>query len=445
MRKSIILVLGILVAVPLAFSAIVTNTNQSTQYLRLLARNASTDIDAVYYNPAGLTKLADGFHLALHNETIGQTKTVINDFAFLNQSTYEGKINVPIYPDVYAVYKQGPLALSLGFGPNAGGGSAEYSKGLPSFESAYSVYPWIFTYIYGIPTSQYSLDMQFKGGSTYLGFQANVSYAITDVFSAAIGIRYVTADNSYTGSITNVKFNFGGGSTMYPGTLLSPSFRNLSVDVKQSGSGFTPILGLNLTPVEGLNIGVHYEFKTKLELTNATTTDDTGLFPDGEKSRADIPAILALGVSYAIVPQLRAHFSYTLTFDKDAVWGVEDATGTVADADNRALLVNSNCYDLAFGLEYDVADFLTLSAGYMLTSYDLKPEYQSDLSFALGADTFGFGAQLRVMPKLTIDLAALFASYKDAQQTLSYGIFSTATEKYQEKAWVFGVGLGYHF
>jgi len=77
---------------------------------------------------------------------------------------------------------------------------------------------------------------------------------------------------------------------------------------------------------------------------------------------------------------------------------VEDATGAVADVDNRALLINSNCYDLAFGLEYDVADFLTLSAGYMLTSYNLKPEYQSDLSFALGANTFGFGAQLHVIP-----------------------------------------------
>jgi len=83
MKKAIVLVLAVFVSVPLAFSAIITNTNQSTQYLRLLARNASTDIDAVYYNPAGLTKLADGFHLAVHNETISQDKTVINSFPSL--------------------------------------------------------------------------------------------------------------------------------------------------------------------------------------------------------------------------------------------------------------------------------------------------------------------------------------------------------------------------
>jgi len=79
----------------------------------------------------------------------------------------------------------------------------------------------------------------------------------------------------------------------------------------------SPHSGLNLTPVEGLNIGMHYEFKTKLELTNTVATDDnSGIFPDGQKTRADIPAILALGVSYAVIPQLRAHLSYTLTFDK---------------------------------------------------------------------------------------------------------------------------------
>ena len=49
---------------------IVTNANQSAQYVRMLARDASTSIDAVYYNPAGLTKLADGFHISLSNQSI---------------------------------------------------------------------------------------------------------------------------------------------------------------------------------------------------------------------------------------------------------------------------------------------------------------------------------------------------------------------------------------
>ncbi|NTV78917.1 MAG: hypothetical protein HGA25_07260, partial [Clostridiales bacterium] len=46
---------------PILAGGLVTNTNQSAMYTRLQNRNASTDIDAVYFNPAGLTKLGNGF------------------------------------------------------------------------------------------------------------------------------------------------------------------------------------------------------------------------------------------------------------------------------------------------------------------------------------------------------------------------------------------------
>ena len=40
---------------------LLTNTNQSAQFVRMLSRNASTQIDAVYFNPAGLIKLENGW------------------------------------------------------------------------------------------------------------------------------------------------------------------------------------------------------------------------------------------------------------------------------------------------------------------------------------------------------------------------------------------------
>ena len=73
-----------------------------------------------------------------------------------------------------------------------------------------------------------------------------------------------------------------------------------SVDVKQTGSGITPILGLNISPCEGLNIGMKYEFKTKLTLTNSTKVDGTGLFPDKAESSSDLPAIFSIGADYKI-------------------------------------------------------------------------------------------------------------------------------------------------
>ena len=440
MKKAIVLALAVLVSVPLAFSAIVTNSNQSIQYYRMLARNASTDIDAVFYNPAGLVKLADGFHLSIQNQSIWQDKTVTNGFPFLNTDTYKGTTRVPVFPDIYAVYKTGKLALSFGFGPNAGGGTAKFNTGLPDLEIPFAEAMLPLDLI-GAGVNHYSMAMQFEGKSVYYGFQVNASYAFTDWLAGSVGLRYISAKNTYTGSITNISYDFFGGPlqsaynlfTAYGMPSWAALFVDRHVDVTQSGTGFTPILGIHLSPVEGLNIGLHYEFNTPLTLTNAVTQDNLGLFIDGATSHADIPAILGVGASYAIIPQLRAHASYTLYFDKNANW------------DGRETLVNSNSYDLAFGLEYDVVPEVTLSAGYMSSPMDLQPTFQSAMSFNLGANTVGFGAQLRIIPKLTIDLGALIATYKDAQQTLGYGIFGSASENYHETTWGFGIGFGYHF
>ncbi|MGD0781951.1 MAG: hypothetical protein ABSA30_03720 [Candidatus Aminicenantales bacterium] len=446
MKKAVVLVLVAFVFVPLAFSAIVTNSNQSIQYFRLLARNASTDIDAVYYNPAGLVKLADGFHLSIQNQSIWQDKTITNSYPFLNNGSYLGTTRVPIYPDIYAVYKTGKLALSFGFGPNAGGGTAKFNTGLPGLEIPFIGLGALLDAVYHMGISKYSMGMTFEGKSVYYGFQVNASYAITDWLAGSVGLRYISAQNTYTGSITDISYNFYGFPlqsaynlfTAYHLPTYAAMFADRHVDVTQNGTGFTPILGIHLSPAEGLNIGIHYEFKTPLQLTNATTQDNIGLFPDGAKTDADIPAILGVGVSYAFIPQLRAHASYTLYFDKDANW------------DGRQTLVNADSYDLAFGLEYDVLPALTLSAGYMYSPMDLQPSFQSAMNFSLGANTFGFGAQLRLVPNLTIDLGALIATYKDAQQTLDYWLpgpiyIGSASEKYHETTWGFGIGFGYHF
>ena len=35
-------------------------------------------------------------------------------------------LNVPFFPNFYAVYKKDKLTLSFGFGPNGGGGTADF-------------------------------------------------------------------------------------------------------------------------------------------------------------------------------------------------------------------------------------------------------------------------------------------------------------------------------
>ena len=140
MKKNLLLAISFAIASSsLLAGGIMTNTNQSAAYARMLARNATLGIDAVYYNPAGLTKLGNGFHLSLNNQSIFQTKDVINDYKYLNgtPTTYTGIVEAPVFPGVYAAYKMDKLAFSFGFNPVGGGGGAQYDTGLPSFENAY--------------------------------------------------------------------------------------------------------------------------------------------------------------------------------------------------------------------------------------------------------------------------------------------------------------------
>ena len=217
MKKSFLVIVSVVGFTLTTFAGgLVTNTNQSAQFVRMLSRNASTQIDAVYFNPAGLTNLNNGWHFALHNQTIFQDKTVNSAFPLLNDGEYIGKVKAPLFPDVYAVYKMDRLALSFGFGPVGGGGSAEFERGLPTFEipltklvpglAALKQLPAPYNY----DVTEYDADIYFNGSSVYYGVQLGATYKINDILSGFAGVRYTPAKNFYEGSIRNIQLNVNG-------------------------------------------------------------------------------------------------------------------------------------------------------------------------------------------------------------------------------------------
>jgi long-subunit fatty acid transport protein len=191
---------------------IVTNTNQSAYWVRTLVRDAAIGPDAVFFNPAGLTKLEDGFHFSLNSQTIFQNKDVENDYGNLIPSPkmYYGDLKAPFFPGFYATWKKNKIAVSFGFNPIGGGGGGTYEDGLPSFEQSISdLVPMVNALggPLGVTTDAYRADIYFKGTSIYLGYQLGVTYQITDVISAYLGARYVTVKNTYEGYIRNVEVN----------------------------------------------------------------------------------------------------------------------------------------------------------------------------------------------------------------------------------------------
>ncbi|MCX7975265.1 MAG: outer membrane protein transport protein [Candidatus Aminicenantes bacterium] len=455
MKKGMVLIVLAMFFIPPVFSAIVTNTNQSVLFFRFPSRNASTDLDAVCYNPAGLVRLADGFHVAIHNQTIFQDKKVINYFLLLNDREYLGKTRVPVFPNFYAIYKKKALAISFGFGPIAGGGSADYSQGLPSFEVPISALPAMLTAA-GLPTTKYLAEINFKGSSIYYGFQMNATYALSNVVSAAFGLRYVQAVNKYEGEIKNIQINPTFPALGWTGQMRSapqafstlylatgnPNFlyyasatADKGVEAKQVGSGLTPIVGLHIEPTEKLKIGFRYEFNTKLELENQPTRDDVGMFPAGKKERDDIPANFSVGTEYLLSPVFKLSFSYTLFLEKQANW------------DGKEKLLDGNSYDLALAFEYEVSRALSLSAGYIYTKTGAGQKYQSDLSFDLGSNTFGAGVRIKLSPKLDIDLGGVYVMYNDFTKkgiAAPSPLLPAYDETYKQSTYAFGLGFNFH-
>ncbi len=504
-------VLPLLLMISIAFGGgIVENTNQSADFVRMMARNASTDLDAVFFNPAGLTKLDNGMHLYLSSQTVTQTRTITSDIASLNNSEYEGTTFAPVFPNFYFAYKMDKLVLSAGFVPVGGGGSAEFPEGLPSFEAPASA---LVPMLAAAGVTGYNLDVEFNGSSLYMGGQASVSYAINDMISVSAGVRYFSASNSYTGHLKDIMVKTAAGD-MIPGDVmrgiaaqyngaatsatgaadgltaavaggvpgatpltavdsdgaltaglvsfgidptgytvdnaiaaytgaaagatataggytaqglgLDAATADIEVDAKQTGSGFAPIVGLNISLMDKLNIGLRYEMLAPLVLTNETEVDGSGLFADGAETNADMPALLGIGVSYLAMPSLNIAFDYNMYFNEDVNWD-----GAEANVENGS--------ELAFGAEYSLSDALVLSAGYNLATSGAMDAYQSDLSYSLNSSTIGLGAKYKLNPGMAVSLGFSNTSYEDGQNAeVAAG---TGNDIYMKTATVFAIGL----
>ncbi|MDD4646539.1 MAG: hypothetical protein PHY99_11190, partial [Bacteroidales bacterium] len=199
--------LGICLFAPIGFAGgIVTNTNQSVGWVRSLVRDASLGVDAVYYNPAGTARMANGFYFELNNQSVFQTKTVTNQFPYLNNKEFVGDVKVPLFPTANVVYKKGDLSIFGGFAVVGGGGSADYATGLPSFEIPISRIPASLV-ASGIPTTGYDADIYFTGSSSYMGITVGAAYKINDFIAVGLGLRYIMAKNTYSGYIKNIMIN----------------------------------------------------------------------------------------------------------------------------------------------------------------------------------------------------------------------------------------------
>ena len=221
---------------------LLTNTNQNIAFNRNFARVGAIGIDGVYFNPAGVAFLDQGFHLSLNFQNVYQTRQITSAFsipAFANtpyeypftlnggdktdgSKFYEGKASVPILPSFQVAYNKDKWSFQAGFGLTGGGGKASFNEGLPSFERQIAILPALinqqlptFSTLLGqqeTPATSYSMQSYMSGHQYNFGLQLGVAYKINENLSVFGGARFNYIYNKYEGNITNISADVNGNN-----------------------------------------------------------------------------------------------------------------------------------------------------------------------------------------------------------------------------------------
>ncbi|MFC1671458.1 hypothetical protein ACFL20_13785 [Spirochaetota bacterium] len=374
-----------------AFAGLKQKNNQSAEYVKTMSRNASTDIDCVYFNPAAAAQMTAGLHLYLGYQFIYQPwsleakefGTVPVDASGVN-GDYELIAMVPFWPDLYVNYvmdKMGPgdLAVWLAVSP-LGGGAFTGDESVPLIEA------------FLVPTGSVSIDAE--SSMVYYNFQLGTSYALMDkMVSLSVGYRLVYG----TGM---AKFDFDYGLTE-------------KIDAEMSGICHGVIVGISAKPlktmgINDLTVAVKFEWYSKLtldvEADNEVITDALGYnlanmngLVDGAEKDDTIPMNIGIGLAYKIMG-INLSWSFNYFLEKETDWGDD------ADFDNS--------WETGVGVDFTLPMIpLNIGVGYLYQTFGTPDAEMIDIDFNPVTHQVGVGLTYEILKSmgLKVTLAYSFA------------------------------------
>ena len=433
---------------------ILTNTNQSIDFLRNPARDAAIGLDGVYSNPAGVAFLPEGFHLGLNWQYAHQTRTITTTSPYFalgrknngqTTKTFEGVADAPCIPSIQAAYNTGNWSWQFNFSVPGGGGKCEFADGLGSFEN---VVGNIANQLKPFGAQGYDMDGYMQGRQYYFGFQLGTAYKVSDKLAVYGGLRLLYGTATYKAKISNIMVNVGEDRYMNFGSFLQaaattvgnnlelvnagmaqyeaagatalPAYAELAATkaqlesakqsmsslqkysqgvnllCNQSSVGVAPIIGVDYK-IGDFNFAAKYEFKTQIRMTNESTVfeaseiEAVNKFRDEEEVNEDAPAQLTVGAQWSPIKDVRINAGWHHFFDKQADW--------YANAQDK---LDHDSNEWLAGAEWDVTDRLTISAGGQLTRYGLTDEYMNDMSFVVDSYSLGFGFNYKATDKVIL-------------------------------------------
>lgn len=336
--------------------------NSTAVALRDPVRQASTDVDAAIYNPAGTAFLEDGFHVSLNGLYSFQPL-----YSFSRQDDKAVDIHneriTKVSPSVQMAWKKERFSVSVSLANEGSFGKWTCASGSIPFDAFLQalsqqdgikdVMDDLNTQLLGlnalVAVAGYGealdvvLEDQYRLGTsnmvysmTNVAARIGVAYAVNEKFSVSVGakVNYLTRYSDvhpllqvYRASSNqswDAKDYFlskailleKGTETLEGNTQLAGIFRDMATDLEEvqmsttetnhSGLGMTPIIGADFR-MENVNIGAKYEFPT---IVNAEDWNDFRL-----------PSNFSLGMDWAILDNLNIAFGGTAYFRTDSDYG----------------------------------------------------------------------------------------------------------------------------
>lgn len=430
MRRIAVLMTGIaamlLVTSTQAFAVANINAYQSADYLKSLARYASTDPDAAYFNPAGIPFMDhEGFAWSFTNVSIFSDKEV-EDRTLVSKiisggktMSYEGECRAPIYPTFQGVWKKGNGGIFFSTGVLAAGGSYEFNNGLPMFDKL-AIGAAQQAGINPATITSYERDAYSEGGGAFLHATAGYALAVTDSISVAAGLRGIKGYSEKKGHLKNIKIS----GNPFP---LEASF-----NVKQEGECLGGVLGANWKVTDTLRLATQAQLFSPLELETdvKSMTDPTGTLPalytDGATVKWEIPNIYSVAAAWAPFENLELQCAYNFY--------------TTGDIDRGNGKSYDDGWEIIFGGNYQLTPKWNVGAGILFERENYDPQAsRTEDDFELNSTVISAGVTCTVIPSLDLTFSGFKVLMDDRDGTSMLGTYGDQT--YGQETFMLAMGL----
>ena len=449
MKKLYAVLTGVMLAATTTATAggILTNTNQSIDFLRNPARDAAIGLDGVYSNPAGVAFLPEGLHIGFNWQYAHQTRTITSTnpvFALGRKNngestkTFEGVADAPFLPSLQGAYNKGKWSVQFNFSIPGGGGSCEFSEGLGSFES---VVGGIASQLRGLDqiatalgqpapgVSGYDMDGYMQGRQYYFGFQLGAAYKITPDLAVYGGMRILYGMATYKAKISNIMVKTAGGYQDFGSFLQSAtamvdggiSYVNSSLEQVNAGMAQYEAAGATAAP----QYAELAAMKAQLEGSAATLQGTNANLANLQKYSEGVNLLCnqwSVGVApvigvdwrvgqfnfaakYEFKTQIQMHNESTVNKASEIPAVNKFRDGEKIDEDSPA--------QLALGAMWNITDDVRVNLGYH-HFYDTNVKWYNNSQELLdgGTNEYLGGAEWDVTDKLTISAGTQVTRYQ---------------------------------